>query len=98
MDEPFGALDAQTRGTLQQELLRIWQQQRSAVVFVTHRIGEAVFLADRIAVFSARPGWVATVVEVKLPRPRDAGSPRFAELSRMLRGPIAPDLHGAPPA
>ncbi len=96
MDEPFGALDAQTRGTLQEELLRLWQQQRSTVMFVTHSIDEAVFLADRIAVFSARPGRIATMVEVDLPRPRDARSPQFIELSRMLRGQIAPDLHGAP--
>ena len=96
MDEPFGALDAQTRSGLQEELLRIWQQQRSTVVFVTHSIDEAVFLADRIAVFSARPGRIATIMDVDLQRPRDARSPRFGEISRMLRSQIAPDLHGAP--
>jgi ABC-type nitrate/sulfonate/bicarbonate transport system ATPase subunit len=96
MDEPFGALDAQTRGNLQEELLRIWQQQRTTVVFVTHSIDEAVFLADRIAVFSARPGRIASIVPVDLPRPRDPNAPHFVELARMLRGQLAPDLHGAP--
>jgi ABC-type nitrate/sulfonate/bicarbonate transport system ATPase subunit len=96
MDEPFGALDAQTRGNLQEELLRIWEHQRTTIVFVTHSIDEAVFLADRIAVFSARPGRISKIVSVDLPRPRDPNAPRFAELSRMLRDQLAPDLHGAP--
>jgi len=96
MDEPFGALDAQTRGNLQEELLRIWEGQRTTVVFVTHSIDEAVFLADRIAVFSARPGRISAIVKVDLPRPRDPDAPQFAALSRELRAMIAPDLHGAP--
>lgn len=96
MDEPFGALDAQTRGNLQEELLRIWERQRTTIVFVTHSIDEAVFLADRIAVFSARPGRIASVVPVDLPRPRDPATPAFADLSRMLRGLLAPDMKGAP--
>ncbi len=96
MDKPFGALDAQTRGDLQEELLRIWQAQRTTIVFVTHSIDEAVFLADRIAIFSARPGRISAIVPVDLPRPRDPTARGFTELSRMLRSQIAPGLHGAP--
>jgi len=71
MDEPFAALDAQTREIMQAELLRIWNEQRKAVVFITHQIDEAVFLADRVIVFSARPGTVRDIIEIDLPRPRD---------------------------
>jgi ABC-type nitrate/sulfonate/bicarbonate transport system ATPase subunit len=71
MDEPFGALDAQTRKYMQRELVEIWEKAKKTVVFITHSVIEAVFLADRIVVMTARPGTVKGEVEVQLPRPRD---------------------------
>ena len=71
MDEPFGALDAQTRNLMQEELLRIWRKAGKTIVFVTHNVDEAVFLADRIVVLTARPGKVKQIVSVAIPRPRN---------------------------
>lgn len=83
MDEPFGALDAQTRELLQFELLRIWEQQPTSMVFVTHAIDEAVLMGHRIVVLRGRPSSVHEVIEVDLPWPRDRSTllePRFQEL------------------
>jgi NitT/TauT family transport system ATP-binding protein len=75
MDEPFGALDAQTRNIMQSELLRIWEEERKTVVFVTHSVDEAIFLGDRIVMISARPGQIKDIVDIDLPRPRNRTSP-----------------------
>lgn len=73
MDEPFAAVDAQTREILQDELLRIWEKTHKTIIFVTHSIEEAVGMADRVAVMSANPGTIKEIIEVKLPRPRSIG-------------------------
>jgi NitT/TauT family transport system ATP-binding protein len=70
MDEPFGALDAQTRETMQEEVTRLWERTHKTIVFVTHDIEEAVFLGDRVVVLSARPGRIREEVKIDLPRPR----------------------------
>lgn len=84
MDEPFGALDALTRRNLQDELLRIWAELGKTIVFVTHSIEEAVYLADRIVVMTYRPGTIKRDLQVSLPRPRDPFSSEFNQLKREL--------------
>ncbi|HEX9444040.1 MAG TPA: ABC transporter ATP-binding protein, partial [Candidatus Binatia bacterium] len=87
MDEPFAALDAQTRSFMQLELLRIWSQTRKTVIFVTHMISEAILLSDRVVVFSHRPGRIRADFPVPLPRPRDMeikSDRRFVELENTV--------------
>ena len=92
MDEPFGALDAMTRDSMNLELQRIWMQTGKTIVLVTHSIGEAVFLADRIVLLSPRPGRIDTIVDVPMPRERSLdvqAQPEFQEIARMLRHRLA---------
>ncbi|WP_210191643.1 MULTISPECIES: ABC transporter ATP-binding protein [Rhodomicrobium] len=87
MDEPFGALDAQTRRVMQEELRAIWRRSRKTVVFVTHDVHEAVFLADRISIMSARPGRIEHVIDVDLPKDRGEEileDPRFIQFSERI--------------
>ena len=80
LDEPFGALDSITRLIMRGELLRIWEAERKTIIFVTHDIEEAVQLADRVVVMSARPAKIQKIVEIDIPHPRDISSPRYLEL------------------
>jgi NitT/TauT family transport system ATP-binding protein len=87
LDEPFAALDAQTRETMQQELLRIWNATRKTALFITHDIVEAVYLADRVIVLTARPGRVKEVLRIDIPRPRDLRvkhDPRFVAIESRI--------------
>ena len=84
MDEPFGALDAQTRRVMQEELLKLLGETKKTVLFVTHAIDEAIVLADRVMVMTARPGQVKALLGVDIPRPRERTSPEFNELYRMM--------------
>jgi sulfonate transport system ATP-binding protein len=95
MDEPFGALDAQTREVMGGELLRIWERDKKTALFVTHDIDEAIFLADRIVVMGRNPGHIKEIVTVDLPRPRTEAmldDQRFSDYRRRLRASLADDM------
>jgi NitT/TauT family transport system ATP-binding protein len=83
-DEPFGALDALTRRSLQEELLRVWSELRKTALFVTHSIEESIYLADRVVVMTYRPGTVKRIVPIALPRPRSVASPEFLVIAAQL--------------
>jgi NitT/TauT family transport system ATP-binding protein len=92
MDEPFGALDAQTRHLLQDELLRVWREYRKTVVFVTHSIEEAIYLSDRIVVMTARPGRVKQILVVPEARPRDMASVDMNQRQREVRAVLSEEI------
>ena len=102
MDEPFGALDAQTRELLQEELLRILERERKTMVFITHSIDEAIVLGDRIVVMSARPGRIREILDVGLPRPRNMETARktdrYTELREHIWEELRPEVTEAAPS
>jgi NitT/TauT family transport system ATP-binding protein len=99
MDEPFAAVDEQTRALLQEELLRVWESDRKTVVYITHSIDEALVLGDRVLVMSARPGHVKAEIAVTLPRPRAVyelkSTPEFAELVARVWEPLRQEVLGS---
>jgi ABC-type nitrate/sulfonate/bicarbonate transport system ATPase subunit len=92
MDEPFAALDAQTRATLQRELARLWAETGKTVLFITHSVEEAVLLGDRVIAMTARPGRLKADVPVPLPRPRDPTSPTFNDHRRAIEKLLAEEI------
>ncbi len=105
MDEPFGALDAQTRTVLQEELLEIWEKTRRTIIFVTHSVREAVGLSDRVCVLTARPGRIRDIERIDVPRPRRADDPKLLgyqqkilqslgeEIEKVLREELGEEVH-----
>lgn len=88
MDEPFGALDAQTRNKMQNQLLDIWKSTKKTILFVTHSVDEAVFLSDRIVILSPRPGKIHQIYNVDIPRPRDRTTVEFAQIRKAVLAEI----------
>jgi len=99
MDEPFGALDAQTRELLQEELLRIWEEDgRKTVFYITHSIEEAVILGDRVVIMTAHPGRIKSIHEINLPRPRSRsirGTAAYAEIAQIIREDLIEEVNKA---
>jgi NitT/TauT family transport system ATP-binding protein len=95
MDEPFAALDAQTRSMMQQELLGVWSAERRTAIFITHNIEEAVLLGDRVVVMTARPGRIKEIVAIELPRPRDVTSAEFNEIRRRIGALLEDEVQAA---
>lgn len=95
MDEPFAALDAQTRTIMQNELLRVWSAERRTALFITHNIEEAVLLGDRVVVMTARPGRIKDIVPVTLARPRDVTSAEFNETRRYVSSLLESEVQAA---
>lgn len=96
MDEPLGALDAQTRAVLQEELLRLWEAMRKTVVYITHSIDEAILLSDRVVIMTAHPGTNKTIFDVDLPRPRTLATlstPEFARLHGAIWDALKDEVH-----
>ena len=98
MDEPFAALDAMTRDDMQRLLADVWRETRKTVIYVTHNVAEAVYLADRVVVMSAHPGTVKKIVKIDLPRPRDPLSVEFVECQKELLGYLGHDVGIEAPA
>ncbi len=91
MDEPFGALDAQTRGMMQELLLKVWQEHKTTVLFITHDVDEAIFMSDRVLIMTARPGKIKEEISINLNRPRNyemLTSPEFMALKRQILNAI----------
>ncbi|HVO78081.1 MAG TPA: ABC transporter ATP-binding protein, partial [Methanomassiliicoccales archaeon] len=96
MDEPFGALDAQTRNQMQKELLRIWSETKKTVVFVTHSVDEAVYLCDRIVLMTSRPATLRGIVKIPWPRPRERASVEFAQLRKDILAQLEREVSCTP--
>ena len=94
MDEPFAALDALTRDDMQRLLADVWKETRKTVIYVTHNVAEAVYLADRVVVMSAHPGTVKTVMKIDLPRPRDPLSVEFLDCQKQLMAHLGHNTNG----
>jgi NitT/TauT family transport system ATP-binding protein len=97
MDEPFGALDAQLKLVMQSELMKLWERTGKTILFVTHDLAEAISLAQRVVVFTGRPGQVKRIAEIDLPQPRDMFQvrfqPRFQEIYEQIWAELAPEIH-----